>query len=649
MEKGLLFRLDDITPGLNKENFNRIEKIFDAFDVKPMIGVVPCNEDEHLIVDEEFRPVTDEEGKPVSDKEGKLVSDKKQEEFWDNIKRLQDKGWTIALHGYKHVYVNEQKGLLEANPFSEFAGVDYEEQVDIISKGKDILESYGLKVGYFMAPGHTFDENTLKALAVNGISRITDGYTDKPYIREGITFVPCTLTEPKVPEGIDTVCIHLNNWKDTEFEALEAFLKTNVGLVTGFEKVEDEVQPIEYGTETATREKKYIRLRDRKQKAAESEVMQYYLQKSYSTNKYVKLIKRVLMLPFLLRSKGAAANIIRAVLFVAIFLWMLVGLSYVLRTNGDTKDRMAGFYAEDKDSIDVLMFGASTVGTSFCSPYMWEKYGFTSYPLSSNSQRTTSIRYLIDEGMKYQNPDMIVIEMRTFYGDDEEMALDEGHIRETTDNMRYSVNRIKAINGIADHYEDKWPFYFDIMKYHSNYGMLAEANEWKKITFKTKDKYKGFCIRNEIKSYWQKRHDDSTDGVSRTPLAQKQEEVLRDLLDYLKEENIEALFVVSPRDFDANYCAVMNYAGDIVREAGYDYLDMNLSYDDMEFSFATDMNDGAHTNVWGALKCSDLLGQYIMQNYELNADHSEKVKKEWDRAYNDFMDDYNNTVPVMTD
>lgn len=625
MNNKLLFRLDDITPGLNGGNFKRIENIFDEFGVKPLIGVVPFNEDEHLMVEEP------------------------QADFWNHLVKLQQKGWTIALHGYKHVYINEESGILKANPFSEFAGVDYETQSKMIAEGKSLLESRGLEVDYFMAPGHTFDENTLKALVANGINKLTDGYTSEPYIRDGVTFVPCKLTDAVVPNGVDTVCIHLNNWGENDFASLESFLKSNSSCVTGFEGIEKEVTAIPYDGSIARQEERFLKIRAGKQKAAESEVMQYYLRKSYSDNKYIKLIKRVIMLPLLLRSKGAVANLIRTVLFGAIFLWLLMGVSYVLRTNGDTKDRMAGFYAEKRDSIDVLMFGASTVGTSFSAPYMWGEYGFTSYPLSGNSQRTTAIKYLIEEGLKYQNPDMIVIEMRTFFGDDEEMARDEGHIRETTDNMRYSINRIKTINAVADHYDDKWPFYFDIMKYHTNIGMLKMPSEWKKFTFSTKDENKGFVISDEVKSYWKKGYEVDLDKVSRQPLSAKQEEVLEDLLSYLKDNDIEALFVVTPRDSQDGYNAVMNYAGDIVKAAGFDYIDMNYCYDEMDFHYSSDMKDGAHTNVWGAVKCSDLLGQYISDNYELRQEHNKKVEEEWNEAYTEFMKKYNDAVPVETD
>ena len=55
----------------------------------------------------------------------------------------------------------------------------------------------------------------------------------------------------------------------------------------------------------------------------------------------------------------------KAISFILIFVLLLTGVSYIVRTNGDIKNRFAGFYAEEKNSIDVLMCGGSTIATSF--------------------------------------------------------------------------------------------------------------------------------------------------------------------------------------------------------------------------------------------------------------------------------------------
>ncbi|MCR4750422.1 MAG: DUF2334 domain-containing protein [Lachnospiraceae bacterium] len=277
MKNIITFRLDDITPGLRKENFKRFESIFDTFDIKPLIGVVPKNEDPKLMVE------------PAN------------EGFWDDILRLQEKGWIIAMHGYRHVYSNECEGILKANPFSEFAGIGYEEQADMISRGKEIMASHGIKPTFFMAPGHTFDENTLRALTANGIYNVTDGYAHVPYTRDRINFYPCTLSDPKVKHGIDTVCMHPNNWSDDDFSDLESFIRKNRSLCMSFGDMISEVKPVEYDDAIAKQEERHRRNKAEKQKLSQNDKMQDYLKKSYSENKILKFFKRCFYLPMLLK------------------------------------------------------------------------------------------------------------------------------------------------------------------------------------------------------------------------------------------------------------------------------------------------------------------------------------------------------------
>ena len=333
-------------------------------------------------------------------------------------------------------------------------------------------------------------------------------------------------------------------------------------------------------------------------------------------------------------AKTHLKSIIRILVSVLIFMFLLRSLSYIMRTNGDTKDRFAGFYAEKKDTIDVLMIGSSTVGTSLCSPYMWHKYGFTSYPLSSNSQRPKAIKYLIEEGLKYQDPKLVIIELRTFIAEDEDMASDEGHIREVTDNMRYSIHRIKTINALADHFDDKMPFYIDIIKYHTNWGALVRPNEWLKFNYRKKNEVKGFEFKTRRELFRLETPKMYTED--RLPIPEDQEDVLRDLITYLKDKNLKALFVVTPRAGLEGYDAQMNYCSDIVTEAGFDFINLNYMYDEMDFDYRYDIDDGAHTNVWGALKCSDVVGRYIIDNYSLSDLYSKTTINDWDRSYECF-------------
>jgi len=327
----------------------------------------------------------------------------------------------------------------------------------------------------------------------------------------------------------------------------------------------------------------------------------------------------------------------KAISFILIFLLLLTGVSYIVRTNGDVKDRFAGFYAEEKDTIDVLMFGGSTIATSFSSGYMWGEYGFTSYPLSSNTQRPKAIKYLLEEAYKYQSPELVVIELRMFTYEEEVLKKDEPHIREVTDNMRYSAHRFKTVHALTDGvetFEDKLPYYFDIIKYHSNWGMFFFPQEWQKITYSKADLHKGFEHPEEI-MYHGKKKDIYVPTEKRIAIPDEQEAELYDLMAFLREHNQEALFVVSPCNFGTKYYAKMNYMKDIIEAEGFGYLNV---HDGVDYEHETDYLDGGHSNILGAKKCSQLLGKTISENYGLSDKRGQEGFDSWDKSYKAFME-----------
>lgn len=330
----------------------------------------------------------------------------------------------------------------------------------------------------------------------------------------------------------------------------------------------------------------------------------------------------------------------KAIIFILIFLLLLTGVSYIVRTNGDIKDRFAGFYAEEKDSIDVLMFGGSTIATSFSPGYMWGEYGFTSYPLSSNTQRPKAIRYLLEEAYKYQDPEVVVIELRMFTYEDEVLKKDEPHIREVTDNMKYSWQRFKTVRDMTDGvetFEDKLSYYFDIIKYHSNWEMFFKSEELQKVDYSKADLHKGFEHPEEI-LYHNEEEDRYIPTEERMIIPSEQEEELRELMSFLKENNQEALFVVTPCIYGSDYYAQMNYMKDIVEQEGFAYLNV---HEHVNYDCATDYLDGGHSNILGAKKCSQLLGKTISQEYGLTDKRNQEGYQSWHESYDAFLEIYN--------
>lgn len=198
-------RFDDICPEMDWKNFEIFERFFlKNPEIKPLIGVVPDNRDPMLKISE---------SNPV---------------FWKKVRYWQDRGWVVAQHGYTHEYTQFGGGLLGIGRMSEFAGLPYAEQRDLLSRGKQIMLDHGVWEPYFMAPSHAFDENTLKALQDLGFVAITDGYGVYPYRINGVVAVPQLFTRPfNFGFGIYTLCFHTNSMTKKEIEDALSFMVQN--------------------------------------------------------------------------------------------------------------------------------------------------------------------------------------------------------------------------------------------------------------------------------------------------------------------------------------------------------------------------------------------------------------------------------------
>ena len=207
-----IIRLDDACERMDIEKWDKMEILLDKYGIKPLVGVIPHCED------------------PMMDK---YSFDK---EFWQRVDRWQEKRWTIAMHGYNHVYGTASGGINPVNKRSEFAGESIEVQKQKICNGVSILYSHKVNPKVFFAPSHTFDINTLIALKEkSNITIISDTIANKPYSKYGITFVP-QQSGPvrKLPLSMVTFCYHPNNMSENDFNKLEHFICGSIDKIIDF-------------------------------------------------------------------------------------------------------------------------------------------------------------------------------------------------------------------------------------------------------------------------------------------------------------------------------------------------------------------------------------------------------------------------------
>ncbi len=187
MDSLYIIRLDDACATNNLQRWDYVEKRLDELGIKPIVGVIPQCKDPDL------------NRGPFDD------------HYWERVKRWQSKGWHIALHGFGHVYRSKNKGLVPLNTYSEFAGVPLEIQRQEIREGYKLFLKNGVMPKIWMAPAHTFDKNTLKALKLEtDIRVITDGIALKPFNKYGFLWIPQQCWGfSNVSPGIWTMCLHI--------------------------------------------------------------------------------------------------------------------------------------------------------------------------------------------------------------------------------------------------------------------------------------------------------------------------------------------------------------------------------------------------------------------------------------------------------
>lgn len=218
MKKKYLIRLDDACPTMDVNKWERIEGILDIYGLRPLVGVIPSNKDPKQQIDE-F-----------------------DQNFWSKVKRWEQKGWSIAMHGYDHCFISDE-GLSGLNPLwerSEFSGVSLKAQKEKIQKGIAEFRQRGFDPKYFFAPAHTYDKNTLTALLEeSNIRIISDTIATQPYQQGDFVFIPQIgghCTEIKLP-GFWTFCLHPSIMSEIDFLETERFLQIHKSKMMSFDEI----------------------------------------------------------------------------------------------------------------------------------------------------------------------------------------------------------------------------------------------------------------------------------------------------------------------------------------------------------------------------------------------------------------------------
>lgn len=299
----------------------------------------------------------------------------------------------------------------------------------------------------------------------------------------------------------------------------------------------------------------------------------------------------------------------------------------------------------EKNSIDAVYFGTSGVDRYWLGAKAYEEYGMSVYPLTSDGMPIWLYDLMIDEALTYQNPKLLIFDVRAF-GQDTTADNVDIRGRRVIDSMNFfSVNRWKTAFRTMEvrHRMDESLDEFDLsyllpyIKFHSKWS--EDDYRIEEVADEEMHEYGGFVMHSTLSIY---RNDSIVeipyDVDHYEPLEPIAEESLYKVISYTKELGIDILFVDTPQFMDELEMGRANTIRKILAEEGVDCVSYNVPGAEEELNInlyrLRDFYNSNHVNYYGAEKYTASLSAYLDEKYDLpDRRNDPAAQKYWDGMY----------------
>ena len=310
-------------------------------------------------------------------------------------------------------------------------------------------------------------------------------------------------------------------------------------------------------------------------------------------------------------------SVLKCICFIAVFAVLFVYVQEVLRdkwADGEYNPsiKIKGFYAEEENSLDVVFIGSSQVYADIAPAVLFHDYGIASYDFCANEQPLWISYYYIKEVLKHQDPQVIVLDVFTVYGDAYEA---EGINHFSLDDMPLSWNKIEAIKASVPQGE-RYSYYFPIAKYHNTWTDLYQRKT-ELAFYNEKDPHKGYSPFVFAASYEEGAKPEVAAQTELEPIPNRALLWLNNIITLCEEEGVELVLIKTPNG-NAERQKLYNSVALIAEETDTPFFNMNVLLDGQ-----------AHVNVLQAEKISQCMGEYLVSNYDLPDRRNDPAYASW--------------------
>lgn len=334
--------------------------------------------------------------------------------------------------------------------------------------------------------------------------------------------------------------------------------------------------------------------------------------------------------------KRAVKKILSAIIFCTILSILIMFTGSYLGPWDTSSDCWRYFYKEEKNSIDVLVLGSSAIYRYWIPPKAYEEQGFTSYMIAQAHQPIEAVPYIMEEALKTQDPDVIVVETRQDFINRADMNSGKYNQDQVTyyfsfvaSSMRPSLTRTQMINHVLveDESNTKLEWNIPLLKYHDNI-LKMNPQQLRQRLLLNKHPLKGTRAVEKVVCV---DRADVTDA-SQYSLEEQDKKNIDLIVEKAKELGKEVVFVSTPYMTSEYRYPLQIQLDAYMAEKGYHYVNMQAMHEELGVNTQTDFFNRTHMNISGASKITSYLADYLVQNFSIRTDLSDSAKQEWDQA-----------------
>ena len=304
---------------------------------------------------------------------------------------------------------------------------------------------------------------------------------------------------------------------------------------------------------------------------------------------------------------------LRCVIVAAVFVFLLYAAGKILTPYyiQDT-DQASTFYKVEKNTVDVLIAGSSTILVGLSPMELWENYGIVAHTRASLVQAPPVTWLNIKEAYKYQKPEVVVMGITSLFLDYDYDA-NEPYIRRGLDYKKLSFDKLRTVYEVVKRSDTQHilDYIFPVLRYHDRW----KDYQWADTRILTPR----YDFMHGQYTVYKQTEIEPRDEVDTTVPAEKENEdswsFYKDAIEYCKSQGSEVIAVYMPDD-RWTYGRYLR-AKELLESCGAAYIDFNMEevLDATDIDWAHDFYDPHHLTPLGAQKTTEYLGDFLVKNY----------------------------------